>query len=208
MNESAEAQVLNNEPKEPVGFIFNDFLTPEDIQILNADTTQISISKELADKKGIDNFVNRPMGIWLNLREASFLRRGTKQTLAGDRYIIDVVKAELAEVLPIGKDITLKTDVYVNPEALVNTATRGDEGKDLSQVKYVVGTGGALTRLPHREHLLRQMADMNQNGAMLFPKPGEAALLFDNDYIMASLGVLSKAFPKEALTLMKRSMGL
>ena len=134
MNESSETQALNNEPKEPVGFIFNDFLTPEDIQILNADTTQISISKELADKKGIDNFVNRPMGIWLNLREASFLRRGTKQTLAGDRYIIDVVKAELAEVLPIGKDITLKTDVYVNPEALVNGATRAGEGKDLSQI--------------------------------------------------------------------------
>lgn len=67
-NESSEAEVLNSEPKEPVGFIFNDFLTPEDIQILNADTTQISISKELADKKGIDNFVNRPMGIWLNFR--------------------------------------------------------------------------------------------------------------------------------------------
>ena len=134
MNESAEAQVLNSEPKEPVGFIYNDFLTPEDIQILNADTTQISISKELADKKGIDNFVNRPMGIWLNLREASFLRRGTKQTLAGDRYIIDVVKAELAEVLPIGKDITLKTDIYVNPNALVEGATRGGEGKELSQM--------------------------------------------------------------------------
>ena len=134
MNESSEAQVLNSEPKEPVGFIYNDFLTPEDIQILNADTTQISISKELADKKGIDNFVNRPMGIWLNLREASFLRRGTKQTLAGDRYIIDVVKAELAEVLPIGKDITLKTDIYVNPNALVDVATRGGEGKELSQM--------------------------------------------------------------------------
>lgn len=82
------------------------------------------------------------------------------------------------------------------------------EGKDLSQVKYIVGTGGALTRLPHRHTLLRQMADMNANGSMLYPKPGEAALLFDNDYIMASLGVLSKACPREALTLMKRSMGL
>lgn len=82
------------------------------------------------------------------------------------------------------------------------------EGKDLTQVKYIVGTGGALTRLPHRRELLRQMADMNGNGAMLYPKPGEARLLFDNDYIMASLGVLSKAFPKEALTLMKRSMDL
>lgn len=134
MNESSETPVLNNEPKEPVGLIFNDFLTPEDIQILNADTTQISISKELADKKGIDNFVNRPMGIWLNFREASFLRRGTKQTLAGDRYIIDVVKAELAEVLPIGKEITLKTDIYVNPDALIDGVTRGGEGKDLSQI--------------------------------------------------------------------------
>ena len=82
------------------------------------------------------------------------------------------------------------------------------EGKDLSQVKYLVGTGGALTRLPHRQRLLRHMADMNGNGAMLYPKPGEAALLFDNDYIMASLGVLSEAYPKEALMLMKRSMGL
>ena len=82
------------------------------------------------------------------------------------------------------------------------------EGKDLSQVKYVVGTGGALTRLPHRQELLRQMADMNGNGAMLYPKPGELGLLFDDDYIMASLGVLSKAYPREALALMKRSMGL
>lgn len=82
------------------------------------------------------------------------------------------------------------------------------EGKDLTKVKYVVGTGGALTRLPHRRELLRQMADMNRNGAMLFPKPGEAKLLFDNDYIMASLGVLSKAYPREALALMKRSMDL
>ena len=71
-----------------------------------------------------------------------------------------------------------------------------------------MGTGGALTRLPHRESLLRRMADMNGSGTMLYPKPGEAQLLFDNDYIMASLGVLSKEYPQEALSLMKRSMGL
>ena len=81
------------------------------------------------------------------------------------------------------------------------------EGKDLTQVKYIVGTGGALTRLPHRQALLRQMADMN-GGTMLYPKPGEATLLFDNEYIMASLGVMSKAYPHEALALMKRSMGI
>ena len=82
------------------------------------------------------------------------------------------------------------------------------EGKDLSQVKYIIGTGGALTRLPHRHELLRKMADINASGAMLYPKPGEMTLLFDNDYIMASLGVLSKAYPQEALALMKRSMNI
>jgi len=30
----------------------------------------------------------------------------------------------------------------------------------------------------------------------------------DNDYIMASLGVLSKQFPEAAVKLMKRSMGI
>ena len=82
------------------------------------------------------------------------------------------------------------------------------EGKDLTQVKYIIGTGGALTRLPRRRELLQQMAGMNASGAMLYPKPGEMKMLFDNDYIMASLGVLSKAYPGESLTLMKRSMGL
>ncbi|MDY2925464.1 MAG: glutamate mutase L, partial [Eubacteriales bacterium] len=33
-------------------------------------------------------------------------------------------------------------------------------------------------------------------------------LLFDNDYIMASLGVLSKAYPEAALSLLKQSLGL
>ena len=31
------------------------------------------------------------------------------------------------------------------------------EGKDLTQVKYIVGTGGALTRLPHREEIMREI---------------------------------------------------
>ena len=82
------------------------------------------------------------------------------------------------------------------------------EGKDLTQVKYIVGTGGALTRLPHREALLRALADCNTAKMMLYPRAGELALLFDDDYIMASLGVLSKRYPEAALRLMKRSLGI
>ncbi len=82
------------------------------------------------------------------------------------------------------------------------------EGKDLTKLKYLVATGGALTRLPERAQLLRRIADCNDNGMMLYPKPSILKLLFDDHYIMASLGVLSKQFPEAALLLMKQSLGI
>ena len=80
------------------------------------------------------------------------------------------------------------------------------EGKDLSKVKYFVATGGALTRLPDRERILRAIADSNESGMLLAPKPGKAKLLFDNDYIFASAGVMSKKYPEAALELIKSSL--
>ena len=91
-------------------------------------------------------------------------------------------------------------------EGLLETGRR----VDLSPFEPIdiVGTGGALTRLPHREALIRALADCNTAKMMLYPREGELALLFDDDYIMASLGVLSKHYPEAALALMKRSLSL
>ena len=80
------------------------------------------------------------------------------------------------------------------------------EGKDLSAIRWFVGTGGALTRLPHREQMLRTIADCNKSRMHLLPAPGTAKLLFDNDYIMASAGVLSKEDPEAALRLLQESI--
>ena len=44
----------------PIGLVYTDFITENDV-VHNADTTELTISKALADKKGITNFVNRPM---------------------------------------------------------------------------------------------------------------------------------------------------
>lgn len=77
------------------------------------------------------------------------------------------------------------------------------EGKDLTQVKYIIGTGGALTRLPRRIDILKSIAKSNK-GTELFPNE-EAKILIDNDYIMASIGVMSKKYPEEAVTLMEKS---
>lgn len=78
------------------------------------------------------------------------------------------------------------------------------EGKDLTNVKWIVGTGGALTRLPNRINILKQIAISNKGDKLLPTK--EAEILIDNDYIMASLGVLSKKYKEAALILLKQSL--
>jgi len=79
------------------------------------------------------------------------------------------------------------------------------EGKDLTQVKYIVGTGGALTRLPHRIEIMRSITEDNSGGMNLYPG-SHAEILVDNDYIMASLGVLSKRYKESAVKLLEKSL--
>ena len=78
------------------------------------------------------------------------------------------------------------------------------EGKDLTQVKYIIGTGGALTRLPNRKMILGEIA-LSNKGNDLLPN-AEAEILIDNHYIMASLGVMAKKYPEEALRLLENSL--
>lgn len=81
------------------------------------------------------------------------------------------------------------------------------EGKDLTQIKYIVGTGGALTRLPHRVEMMNMISKDNETGMKLYP-PETAKVLVDNDYIMASLGVLSKTHRTGAIRLLAKSLGI
>ena len=65
------------------------------------------------------------------------------------------------------------------------------EGKDLTMVKTIIGTGGPLTRLPNRVEILKQIP-LSKKAHELLPNK-EANILIDNYYIMASLGVMSKS---------------
>ncbi len=78
------------------------------------------------------------------------------------------------------------------------------EGKDLTQVKYIIGTGGALTRLPNRVKIMEEIG-INNNGGLMLSPPESAQILVDNDYIMASLGVLSKNHKEAAVKLLEKS---
>ncbi|WP_426351264.1 GlmL-related ornithine degradation protein [Alloiococcus sp. CFN-8] len=77
-------------------------------------------------------------------------------------------------------------------------------GKDLSQVKYIVGTGGALTRLPGGKEILLNIRCLKDEVSML---PGRGAkVLLDNNYIMACAGVLSRENREVAVLLLKESL--
>lgn len=125
--ETAHEQDYNGPLQEPYGLSYYDFLAAEDVTILNADTTQISVSKALADKMGIQSFLGHPMGIWDHPEHRPYLRRATKEKLEGDRYILNVIQSSIAEVLAGNdKEYQLSTEVYVNTDP-VSTRTRAIE---------------------------------------------------------------------------------
>ena len=78
------------------------------------------------------------------------------------------------------------------------------QGKDLTAVKTIIGTGGALTRLPRNKEILESLR-VSDVVRELYPTT-EAVVKIDHDYIMASLGVLSTKYPEAASILMEKSM--
>lgn len=97
---------------EPYGLTYHNFDSPDDVRILNADTTEIAVKKSLADKLGITTFVNHPMGIWDAPSHLSYGRKAVDERLDGDYYVLKVTKVTVAEL--IGDRATqLSTDIYV-----------------------------------------------------------------------------------------------
>ena len=98
---------------EAYGLMYNDFESDNDVQILNADTTEIAVSKQLADKLGITSFVGHPMGIWQAVDQLPYARKAIDERLVGDTYILKVQTATVAELIG-DKSAQLSTAVYVN----------------------------------------------------------------------------------------------
>jgi capsular polysaccharide biosynthesis protein len=80
-------------------------------------------------------------------------------------------------------------------------------GRDLTAVRLIVGTGGALTRLPEGEATLAATRGGTARDERLLP-PADAAVALDRDYVLACCGALLHHFDREAVVaLMRRSIG-
>jgi len=80
-------------------------------------------------------------------------------------------------------------------------------GRDLTACRLVIGTGGALTRLPGGIGVLEQTRS-REGGDRLLPAP-DAVCALDGDYLFACCGSLAGYFDDDAIVaLMRRSTGL
>ena len=80
------------------------------------------------------------------------------------------------------------------------------EGRDLSAVRYVIGTGGALTRLGGGMEILQNIKPDPRKSKLLPSR--DAAVYLDRNNIMAAAGVLARRFPEAAEILLLESLGV
>lgn len=184
----------------------------------NEEVSRTLIAPEPVAKRTVEG----DLGVYVNMK--NIVEMITLETLAKDLSKTDIELNDLIEGhLPIPKTACQFEFVERLTKEAVEVSSKRHaggyrdlfagggkktyaEGKDLTDVKYIIGTGGALTRLPNRLELLKRVALCN-NGMKLLPTP-EAEILIDNDYIMASLGVLSKENDEAALYLLKKSLNI
>lgn len=77
-------------------------------------------------------------------------------------------------------------------------------GKDLSDVRRIIATGGALIHAPRPEEAVRHALWSPADPISLRPK--QARVWVDRHYILAAMGLLAEHYPKAALQMMKREL--
>lgn len=78
------------------------------------------------------------------------------------------------------------------------------KGKDLTYVKKIILTGGALINLHCAYDILKYASfDENKEESM---RPKNAEILVDKKYILQAMGLLSKSYPEVAIRIMKKEL--
>lgn len=79
-------------------------------------------------------------------------------------------------------------------------------GKDLRNVKYVIGTGGVLTQISSMKKTMEDIFKGIIDERILLPK--NPKILIDRNYIFSSIGTISKLYREASIKLLIESIGL
>ena len=124
--------------------------------------------------------------------EVEYLPEGEKE------QVIDNLLARNATKMAVARHTGIMKTVYTPMGA-----TSIQEGKDLTRIKNVIGTGGIIVNNEDPYQILEGCLYDNQDKPELLA-PIDADFLIDQDYIMAAVGLLSEVEPEKALQFMKK----
>ena len=171
-------------------------LSAEEIQLLNKDYSD-QRNEETArrnryhlDYAKIDN-----LDI---IEEAKRRNRDVDQVYhEGKELYVDEILASICVDKACGRHAGHLQEIY-SPLGTIYNQT----GKDLTQVRCVIGTGGVLVNSYHPRTILSKLEGNISNIMEL--RPQHSTYMLDKDYIMASMGLLSDIDPMLALKIMKK----
>ena len=154
----------------------------------------------IVDVVGIDR-VAQDAGISVSDLQIMLQRFSSKADLLPDtldEQKLDDVLAEHALRLSISRHCGKTEIVYT-----ANGPVTAQEGKDLTQIKTLIGTGGVIAHNQSARVLLRKATLAESPGSL---KPENPNILVDKNYLLYSCGLLSAVEPAVALQICKANL--
>jgi uncharacterized protein (TIGR01319 family) len=109
----------------------------------------------------------------------------------------DAVLARAAVDLAVARHVGRRERIVAREgEAWVHS------GKDLRDMRTLIGTGGVFAHNPFASYILSSPARGDERVQVL--RPREPQLYFDSSYLLYAVGLLSKVYPDAALRIFKR----
>lgn len=121
------------ENMSPFVMTYEDFITPNDVQIISSDTTLISVSSAFADKIGLTEFKNRPVTIWRTIGTVPFVRIVTDAKFESDKIILTTTKGEFCDMFT-ELEVSLVSDLYINRDYIAKKVTRNGTAEEYTDI--------------------------------------------------------------------------
>jgi uncharacterized protein (TIGR01319 family) len=109
----------------------------------------------------------------------------------------DEAMAKVATELSMERHCGTIESIYTPMGAVYNQM-----GKDLMEVKYIIGTGGVLVHSKNPANILNAGTFNKENPVSL--RPQDPKYLLDKTYILSAMGLLAQDYPDKAVRIMKK----
>ena len=114
-----------------------------------------------------------------------------------DDLIFDEMMAMICTEIAVNRHVGTLESIY-SPMGTIFVQS----GKDLTNVKYIIGTGGIINNNRDPRKIL-ELSLFNEDDPLIL-KPQFARFLVDRSYIMSAMGLLGNDYPDVACNIMKK----